>query len=638
MCGIAGYASFDARARPDTTALRAMLSCIRHRGPDDEGEYVGEGIALGHRRLSVIDVAGGHQPLFGARPSTVVICNGEIYNYRELARQLKARGHTFRTASDTEVIAHAYDEWGDDFLDRLDGMFALALWDGAARRLLLARDRLGEKPLYYTRTNNHFLFASELTALLQHPDVDDALDYEALSEYLALEYTAAPRTILYNARKLEPGCVLTFEQGALRHRRYWAIRPQGRLDVDYADAVLLLREKLEAAVASRLVADVPLGIFLSGGLDSSTVAALAAQHGALETFSIGFSEKSFDESDYARQVAEHIGSRHHTRIFRGEEMSELVPKLPHMLDEPLGDASILPTALLSSFAREKVTVALGGDGGDELFAGYPMHQAHKVAGIARLTPPPLRKLTSAAAGALPVKHTNFALPFKVQTFMKGAGAPPPFNHALWMSSFAPREQFDLFTPDAWLRAGEGREAYRAVVEAWEKSEEAQPIARATHLDAVTYLPNDILMKVDRASMRVALEVRAPLLAREVVEFAFSVPDSFRMRGTSGKRLLKDAARPWLPEHIIERPKKGFGIPVAAWINGPLRELVRDTLAPDSLRRAGLFNPQHVERMLKLHADKRADLRKPLWTLFVFELWRRHHLEKRRARPAAGTRQ
>ena len=628
MCGIAGYATFDPRAEPDPLALNAMLSCLRHRGPDDEGRYVSQGIVLGHRRLSVIDVEGGHQPLFGARQSTVVVCNGEIYNYRELARELRARGHQFRTRSDTEVIAHAYDEWGENFLDRLDGMLALALWDGAAHRLILARDRLGEKPLYYTRAGNYLLFASELTALLKHPDVDDTLDYEALSEYLALEYVAAPRTILYAARKLEPGCVLTLEQGRLRHRRYWSIRPQGRLDIDYTDAVLVLREKLEAAVTSRLVSDVPLGIFLSGGLDSSTVAALAARHGALETFSIGFAEKSFDESNYARQVAEHIGSRHHERIFRGEEMPDLVPQLPQILDEPLGDASILPTALLSAFARERVTVALGGDGGDELFAGYPMHRAHRVAKLARVAPPPIRSLTAAAAGKLPVKHTNFALPFKVLTFLKGAGAEPPLNHALWMSSFSPREQFELLTPEAWLRAGEGREAYRAVFEAWERSEEAQPIARATHLDAVTYLPNDILMKVDRASMRVALEVRAPLLAREVVEFAFSVPDSFRMRGTNGKRLFKDAARPWLPAAIIDRPKKGFGIPVAAWINGPLRELVNDTLSAEALKRVGLFNPKYVQRMLRKHAAREADLRKPLWTLFVFELWRNYHLAGR----------
>jgi asparagine synthase (glutamine-hydrolysing) len=635
MCGIAGYATFDPRGVADAAAIRGMLACISHRGPDDEGDFANQGVVLGHRRLSVIDVAGGHQPLFGARASTVVVCNGEIYNYRELAQELRARGHSFRTASDIEVLAHAYDEWGLDFLERLDGMFALALWDGAERRLVLARDRMGEKPLYYTRTRELFLFASELTSLLQHPEVSGELDYEALSEYLAMEYVAAPRTILRDTRKLEPGCALVLEHGDLRHFRYWTLDPREKLNITYDDAVIALREKIDAAVSSRLVSDVPLGIFLSGGLDSSTVAAMAARHGALDTFSIGFKEASFDESSYARQVAHHIGSRHHERIFRGEEMQELVPKLPAMLDEPLGDASILPTALLSAFAREHVTVALGGDGGDELFAGYPMHQAHRVAGIARMTPAPLRSLVAAAARAMPVEHSNFALPYKMLSFLKGAGAEAPLNHALWMSSFAPAEQQAVLTEEAWQRAGAGREAFRAVLETWQQSEGAPPLARATHLDALTYLPNDILTKVDRASMRVALEVRAPFLSRPVVEFAFALPDSFRMRGNSGKRLLKDAARPLLPAEIVERPKKGFGIPVAAWLSGPLRDFALDVLSPYALKRANIFNPDTVDRMLQEHLQKRRDLRKPLWTLLVFELWRKHHLEQRTTANLAG---
>lgn len=636
MCGIAGYAMFDPRGAADSSALRGMLRCVSHRGPDDEGEFTDQNVVLGHRRLSIIDVQGGHQPLFGARSSTVVICNGEIYNYRQLAHELRARGHTFRTASDTEVAAHAYDEWGIDFLGKLDGMFALVLWDGAARRLVLARDRMGEKPLYYTRTDDLFLFASELTALLKHPDVLAELDYEALSEYLALEYVSAPRTILRDTRKLEPGCALILENGELRHLRYWSIDPRQRLKIDYQDAVAELRKRLDAAVASRLVSDVPLGIFLSGGLDSSTVAALAARHGALETFSIGFTEKTFDESSYARRVASHIGSHHHERIFTGAEMPALVPKLAEMLDEPLGDASILPTALLSAFARERVTVALGGDGGDELFAGYPMHQAHRVAGLARMAPAPLRAFVGAFARALPVSHGNFALPFKVLTFLRGAGERAPLNHALWLSSFAPSEQKRLLTPDAWRRGGAGQEAFRAISEAWAESGGAEPLARATHLDARTYLPNDILMKVDRASMRVALEVRAPFLARDIVDFAFALPDSYRMRGTSGKRLLKAAARPWLPDDIIDRPKKGFGIPVAAWLNGPLRELTQEVLSAEALRRVGIFEPATVQRLLADHQSMRADMRKPLWTLLVFELWRRHHLEARAAsRRGAG---
>ena len=626
MCGIAGIATMGAGARGlDSSPIKSMLTCLQHRGPDDEGEFVAEGVVIGHRRLSIIDVEGGHQPLYGARDSTVIVVNGEIYNYRELAKELSARGHTFRTASDSEVAAHAYDEWGLDFLERLDGMFALALWDDARKHLVLARDRMGEKPLYYTIAKGELIFASELTSIIRHPAVSRELDPQALSTYLALEYVPAPRTILKNIFKLEPASALVLENGNVRTFRYWAIEPRTTFVKKYEDAVVLLRERLEKAVLSRLVSDVPLGVFLSGGLDSSAVAAIAAKHGALETFSIGFREKSFDESSYARMVAQHIGSHHHERILEGSEMPALVPKLASMLDEPLGDASILPTALLSAFARERVTVAVGGDGGDELFAGYPMHQAHKVAHYARMVPAPVRAGLNAIAGALPVSHDNFSAGFKIRTFLRGAGEPAPLNHALWMSSFNQNEQRALLRDDVWNESGAGQHTFADVLRAWELSAGGEPLARATHLDAVTYLPNDVLTKVDRASMRVALEVRAPFLARDVVELAFAVPDSYRMKGTSGKRMLRDAVKDLIPAEVIERPKKGFGIPVAAWLNGPLEEIANDMLSRQAIDRGGIFNYAEVERMLKAHRSRTTDFRKPLWTLLVFELWRREHL-------------
>ncbi|HEX6557872.1 MAG TPA: asparagine synthase C-terminal domain-containing protein, partial [Longimicrobiales bacterium] len=347
--------------------------------------------------------------------------------------------------------------------------------------------------------------------------------------------------------------------------------------------------------------------------------------GPIETFSIGFREKSFDESRFARSVADHIGSRHHTRILEGAELPALVPRLARMLDEPLGDASILPTALLSAFAREHVTVALGGDGGDELFAGYPMHQAQRVARYARSVPRPLHALARAGIRALPVSHGNFSFGFKAASFLRGAAARPPLNHALWMSSFAPAEQQRLLRADVWRASGAGQSAFRDVLAAWQGSSGAETLARVTHLDAVTYLPNDILMKSDRASMSVALEVRAPFLARDVVELAFAVPDAFRMNGLTGKRMLRDAVRDVLPPAILDRPKKGFGIPVAAWLNGPLRELVRDVFAHDAVEHAGLFNAAEIDRMLNAHAARKIDYRKPLWTLLVFELWRREYL-------------
>lgn len=626
MCGIAGIASVDPRATGlDASPVKAMLTCLKHRGPDDEGEFATDGLVIGHRRLSVIDVHGGHQPLYGARDTTVIVCNGEIYNYRELAKELTARGHSFRTASDSEVAAHAYDEWGLDFLERLDGMFALALWDASKKLLVLARDRMGEKPLYYTIADGELIFGSELTAIIKHPRVPRELDPEALSAYLALEYVPAPRTILKHIHKLEPATALVLENGSIRTFRYWTIEPRTTFAKTYDDAVKVLRDRIEHAVVSRLVSDVPLGVFLSGGLDSSTVAAIAAKHGALETFSIGFSEKSFDETSYARMVAKHIGSNHHERIFDAAEMPALVPQLAQMLDEPLGDASVLPTALLSAFARERVTVAVGGDGGDELFAGYPMHQAHQLARYARMLPAPVRGAINAMAGMMPVSHGNFSLGFKIQSFLRGAGEDAPMNHALWMSSYNGDEQRALLREDVWEQGGRGANAFADVVGAWQRSQGASPLARATHLDATTYLPNDILTKVDRASMRVALEVRAPFLARDVVELAFAVPDSFRMKGTTGKRMLRDAVRDLVPAEIIDRPKKGFGIPVAAWLNGPLREIVNDTFAKDAVDRAGLFNHAEIRRMLDAHAARKADYRKPLWTLLVFELWRREYL-------------
>jgi len=625
MCGIAGCAALDPRRPLDPGPVRAMLVRLAHRGPDDEGIHVREGVVLGHRRLSIIDLEGGHQPLFGATERTAIVVNGEIYNYRELRRELERSGHRFLTASDSEVAAHAYDAWGLDFLDRLDGMFALALWDGARRRLVLARDRMGEKPLYHATANGVLVFASELDAILAWPDVERRISSSALTEYLALEYVPAPHSIIEGVSKLEPGTVLIAERGSTEVRAYWRLQPRVAADVPpYPDAVRELRVRLERAVRSRLVSDVPLGIFLSGGIDSGTVAALAAREGALDTFAIGFEEASFDERRFAQAVARRIGSRHHEHVVRGEEMAEMVPRLGELLDEPLGDASILPTAVLSRFARRHVTVALGGDGGDELFAGYPMHQAHRVAPLARMLPRLAHRALEAGASRLPVSHANFSLGFRVRSFLRGAAEPEPANHALWMSSFSPTELGGLLEP-AILEASAGTDAaldrFRAV---WAQSEGAPRLARATHLDALTYLPNDILTKVDRASMAVALEVRAPFLARDVVEFAFSLPDAYRMRGLRGKRLLRDAVSDLLPDEVLRRPKKGFGMPVASWLNGPLRELLHDLLAEDRLRAAGVFRAEAVSRLVREHGEGRADHRKPLWTLLVFELWRQHH--------------
>jgi asparagine synthase (glutamine-hydrolysing) len=501
-------------------------------------------------------------------------------------------------------------------------MFALALWDGERGRLVLARDRMGEKPLFHALADGLLLFSSELSGILAHGAVRPAIDVAALREYLTLEYVCAPNSLIRGVHKLEPGTAVILENGVIRHHRYWQIDATvAQLPGAYPDAVRELRSRLDGAVASRLVSDVPLGIFLSGGIDSSTVAAIAARHGALETFSIGFEERSFDESAHARLVANHIGSRHHEHVVRADEMPDLVPDLGRILDEPIGDASILPTVVLSRFARQHVTVALGGDGGDELFAGYPMHQAHRIAGAVRVIPAPFLRAAGSLVRRLPVGHGNFTLAFKADTFLRGATAGPPLNHALWMSSFPPGDHAQLLLPDMPQAA---RDPLSTFLGRWSESAGASLLARATHLDATTYLPNDILTKVDRASMSIALEVRAPLLARDLVEFAFALPDSWRMRGLTGKRILRDAVGDLLPSSILDRPKKGFGMPVAAWLNGSLRDLTRDLLGPDAVRAAGLFRPDTVARMLDEHDRRVRDHRKPLWTLLVLELWRRAH--------------
>ena len=663
MCGIAGLVATDPHRPVEAGPVEAMLACLRHRGPDEGGLFTDEGVVLGHRRLSIIDPEHGRQPLRGGSAQTRIVANGEVYNFRELREVLERRGHVFRTRSDSEVAAHAYDAWDLTFLDRLEGMYALAIWDGRRRRLVLVRDRMGQKPLYYGTFDGLLVFASELRALVEHPAVSRRLDPEALSQYLCLEYVPAPRSLLAGVQKLEPGTALVVEDGETRLLRYWTppLRRQGRgtapaavgegpeeeeeeeagggvngagdrggggAALKHGEAVERLRELLDEAVRSRLVADVPLGIFLSGGIDSSTVAALAARHGALDTFSIGFEEPSFDESAYARAMAERIGSRHHERVVERGEMSDLVPELGRLLDEPIGDASIVPTTLLSRFARERVKVALGGDGGDELFAGYPMHRAHRVAPLARLLPEPLHRAARAAAGRLPVSHGNFTTRFKVLSFLRGAHRPPPANHVLWMSSFSPDEQERLLVPELLETVDPETVALAPAERVWAASEGAPTLLRAMHLDARTYLPHDVLTKVDRASMSVGLEVRAPFLQRDVVELAFRLPASYHMWGLTGKRLLREATRDLLPDEVRERPKKGFGMPVAAWLQDALAPLVDDLLGADAVRRAGLFRPDEVERLVREHRERREDHRKPLWTLLVFELWRREMLEGR----------
>ena len=605
-----------------------MLAALQHRGPDDEGVFCNARVVLGHRRLAIVDLAGGRQPVRGARAGTVAVLNGEIYNYAALTQELAGLGHRFRTRSDGEVLAHAYDAWGLDFLDHLDGMFALAVWDDERRRLLLARDRMGEKPLFYASAGGLLLFASELTALMSHPAIPGTIDPEALAAYLLLEYVPAPLSMIRGVSKLSPGEALLLEGGETRRWRYWRLRSKADPGPG-AGRAAELRGLLQDSVRLRQRCDVPLGVFLSGGIDSGAVAALTGRDTPLTAFSAGFEDDEFDERRYARVVASHLGIPLLERVITAQDALSVATRLPHILDEPIGDASIIPTTVLCAFAREHVKVALSGEGGDELFAGYPMHRAHRVAFWARFLPGGIHGLLRTAAALIPPRHGDFDLAFKVRSFLRGARHGPPLNHILWMASFSPEEQARLLQSEVVEASGGGRAALAFVDEAWESLGPSGIVGRAARFDAVTFLPNDILTKVDRASMSVGLEVRSPFLARDLVAFAAKLTDAELMHRLNGKRILKEALRDDLPAEVLRRPKKGFGAPMARWLNGPLRELTDDLLSAQALHRDGLFRPSAVARLLAEHRSGKFDHRKPLWTLLAFRLWQ-EGLKGRRA--------
>jgi asparagine synthase (glutamine-hydrolysing) len=627
VCGICGVV--DPSGPVDRGVLERMALALRHRGPDDDGYYLpdpethGPAVGLGFRRLSIIDVAGGAQPMANEDHSVWVVLNGEIYNFLELRGQLEAAGHVFSTRSDAEVIVHLYEDLGSKFVERLNGMFAIAVWDTKRGRLLLARDRLGEKPLYYSERGGLLLFASELKALLQHPACPRELDLESLERYLAFEYVPSPYAIFEGVRKLPAGHRLVWEDGRVSVEQYWdlSFEPEtGRTEDELVDE---FRSRLREAVRSRLVSDVPLGAFLSGGVDSSAVVAFMSEllpAGRVKTFSIGFTERSFDESDHARRVARHFGTDHHEEVFTPAVMLDILPEVLGGLDEPFADASVVPTFLLSRFTRGTVTVALGGDGSDELLAGYPTFRAEA---IARRYPVPRQvheRLVHPLAARLPVSTADFSFDFKVKRFLRGVMAPAAIRHQLWLGAFAPAEQRSL------LASPPRCDPYRDVRGLYDGAPASDWLNKLIYLYSKTYLQDDILVKVDRASMLSSLEVRAPFLDHRLVEFLGGVPPDLKLRGPKGKYLLKRAMGDGLPPGISGRRKKGFGIPVAEWFKTALREPLLDVLSPERLRRQGIFDPREVERLIRSHLDGSHDHRKQLWTLFVFQLWYGNYVE------------
>jgi asparagine synthase (glutamine-hydrolysing) len=630
MCGICGIVGTGDAAPVDPLVIGRMNRAMTHRGPDQAGEYVSGPVALGSRRLSIIDVEGGRQPIANEDGTVWIVFNGEIYNYRELRPYLERRGHRFSTHTDTEVILHLYEEIGVDCALQLDGIFAFAIWDGNLNRLMIARDRMGVKPVYYSQVGKYLVFGSELKVLLQYPGVHRDLDLVALNEYLSLEYVPSPRTILRGISRLEPGYLLLSDDTGCRQVRYWNIslaRSEDRPPVKWRDYAETLRKTLSESVRRELVSDVPVGVLLSGGLDSSAIASFAVDHypGRIQTFSVGYNEPSFDESRYFRQVAARLGTEHHELTLTSSDCLALVPTIADFLDEPLGDASLIPTYLLSKFAREHVKVTLAGDGSDELFAGYPTLAAHRlIRYYERLVPWHVRTyVIPRLLRSMPVSFDNISLDFKVRRFLSGRGVPLEDRHHRWMGSFTDEEKTRLLAD--WVKPVVGdsyAEAYRHARDCDARS----MVNRVMYDDLKLYLESNILFKVDRASMAASLEVRVPFLNREVVAFAAALPVELKLHRLTGKYLLKRAMRGRLPAEVISRSKKGFGMPVAHWLLGELKPLVTDYLSPDRIRRQGLFNEHAVTSLLEDHLSKRRDNRKLLWTMLVFQLWAERYLD------------
>jgi asparagine synthase (glutamine-hydrolysing) len=658
MCGIAGGVWTSRGPALDAVTLRRMTDVLRHRGPDDDGFWRhdrgdGSGVALGFRRLSIIDLAGGHQPLANEDESVWIVFNGEVYNYRELRPELEARGHRFRTHSDTEVIVHAYEEYGVDCLRKFRGMFAFAIWDERQRRLFLARDRMGQKPLVYREDQGQLTFASELKALLQLPNAPRELDPEAVDLYLTFQYVPHPRCILKGYRKLPPAHYALWEGGRLQVQRYW--HPPYEADADpaaFANPALAgsarwsddewrkaLRETLTESVRLRMRSDVPIGSFLSGGIDSTIISGLMQSQSErpIHTFSIGFPVAKFDERHFARDAAQHLQTEHHEYLVEPSAL-EILPQLIWQYDEPFGDSSAIPTMYLSQVTRQRVTVALSGDGGDELFGGYERYQAVRLAHRIDWLPSPLR---SALAWPLwqkiPTSREPRAFGRRLKRFIAALGQSPERRYLRWVGIFNDEQRRELVTPEFRQSVG-SYDAAEFLLNAYAQAPGRDLITRTMAADVHSYLPCDILTKVDIASMAYSLEARSPFLDHHVTELAARMPLHLKQKVGRGKLILTDTFRDLLPESIQRRGKMGFGIPLDHWFRHELKDLLCDTLLDDTARARGILNPVAVQALVDEHLHGGVDQSYRLWNLVCLEQWCRMFLDRRAgAEPPLGGR-
>jgi asparagine synthase (glutamine-hydrolysing) len=629
MCGICGIVNFESDP-VDRLVIERMTNALVHRGPDDAGYFVEGQVGLGHRRLSIIDLSGGRQPIFNEDRSAAIVFNGEIYNYRDLAAVLTTAGHTFRTRSDTETILHAYEEYGDDCVQQLRGMFGFAIWDRAKRRLLLARDRLGVKPVYYYRDGRFLAFASEIKSLLEIASIPREVDPEALDLYLSLRYVPGPRTMFKNIFRLQPGHILVADDNGVRTTKYW--------DIDYPDPeprspeYLLerFRELLEESVRMRLVAEVPLGVFLSGGLDSSAILATMSKIAGgdrVKTFSVGYeasgaAEEAANEFEYARLAANAFASEHHEYRLDAPKFAEFVPELVRYLDEPLADPSCIPLYFISKLAREHITVVLSGEGADEILAGYGIYG--KMLALDRIY------RGSGALGRLAPWIARLTPSEKLRHYVQMCGQPLENRYRGVSRGFSAEGMLRLVGGDRIKQSGERlREIFGGYFKAVEK---ATPLDQMLYVDAKVWLPDDLLIKADKMTMANGLELRVPFLDHKMVEFAAALPNASKIHGKGGKTLLRSAMRGVLPDAIIDRPKKGFPIPIGSWLRTSLRQFTRDHLLARDSACSRYVDRGETVRLVEEHERGGVDRSQEIWALLVFEFWHRHFIDNH-PRPA-----
>lgn len=626
MCGICGELILDHSQQASETRLRKMLGAMVHRGPDDEGIYCKGPVSLGIRRLSIIDVAGGHQPIFSEDKSKVVVCNGEIYNYRELREDLIKRGHTFSTQSDTEVILHLYEEKGPACVEDLNGMFGFALWDIDKQQLCLARDRLGIKPLHYFVGNGRLLFASEIGPLLTNPEIDQTLDPKAIDDYLTFFYIPGARTVYRSIHRLPAAHTLVWRKGQAHQERYWRVNfnppKKPKPLAHYTEAY---REQLKQSVRIQLRSDVPLGIFLSGGLDSGSLVAAVAEvsNQSFDTFTIGFDNPSYDETAYARDVAERYGTRHHEFRVQPDDLRRSAELIPHF-GEPFGPFTLVQAYMLSKYSRDHITVALAGDGGDELFGGYQTYLATRFARWYLRLPKILRKkLIAPLVRSLPVSEKLLSLDFKIREFVRGAEMFNRGGNAAWKVIFDDNEKEQLLS-EKFRHSVAGHDPF-ADIRAVQEFAGGTQLQNAMYCDLTVFLTDSVLTQTDRMSMAVSQEVRVPILDHKMVEFAATVPDCYKINKGRTKFLIREALKDWLPASVINKPKTGFTTPVPIWLRNELKDYVCDILSPAAIARAGILNPGYVQRLLDEHMRHRADHARRIWALVNFMLWHNNNI-------------